>query len=57
MRTLDEVIEAIGRCWSDNCFDCPYHEKKHVESCTRKRDTDALHYLKEYRDYREKVEE
>ena len=56
MKTLDEVITAIGLCWADHCFDCPYHEKKHEESCIRKRDTDALHYLKAFRDAKDTLE-
>lgn len=49
MKTLDEVIEALERCKRDKCYECPYHEKTHVESCIGKRDIDAINYLKMYR--------
>ena len=55
MKTLDEVIEEVERCWNnitDGCGKCPEFRKCFF--CVSKNPTndplaDALHYLKEYR--------
>lgn len=55
MKTLDEVIKALECCKSDNpCNDkCPYARD---ECRSYALETDALFYLKEYRDVTEKCE-
>ena len=53
MKTLDEVIKAIGFCKSGDlskCKDCPYIGTCELDYAVLS--DDALHYLKEYRDYR-----
>lgn len=50
MKTLDEVIKAFEQCKGDKCYECAYHEKVHANSCIAKRNSDALYYLKKYRD-------
>ena len=46
-KTLDEVIKAVDYCtFSSDCNPCPYKEDK---ECNRAKMTDALHYLKEYK--------
>lgn len=57
MKTLDEVIKA-NECCDDGdldsrCEDCPYSG---IGACLLERKTDALHYLKEYRDMIKKLE-
>lgn len=48
MKTLDEVIKAYECCnHDDGCEDCPYNGI----TCTLERETDALHYLKEFKRY------
>ena len=51
MKTIDEVITANECCDhgepDSRCEDCPYNG---IGSCCAERETDALHYLKEYRD-------
>ena len=51
MKTLDEVIKANECCDhgepDSRCEDCPYNG---VGACCAERETDALHYLKEYRE-------
>ena len=46
MKTLDEVIKAFEQC-NDKCYECAYHLGN---SCIIKRNSDALHYLKAYKD-------
>ena len=58
MRTLDEVITALGYCLKSdqmgNCNgDCPYIHCCDPESVAIK--TDALHYLKEYKKWKNPV--
>lgn len=49
MKTLDEVIKANECCDhgepDSRCEDCPYNG---IGACCAERETDALHYLKEY---------
>ena len=53
MKTLDEVIKANECCIHDNrCEDCPYNGI----ACVVERETDALHYLKEYKRISAKLE-
>ena len=51
MKTLDEVItanECCNHCELDSrCEDCPYSG---IGACALERETDTLHYLKEYRE-------
>ena len=51
MKTLDEVIKANECCDhgepDSRCEDCPYNG---IGACCAERETDALHYLKEYRE-------
>jgi hypothetical protein len=51
MKTLDEVIKAIEICKNPdvnrNCKDCPMPD---TQECIETLMTDALHYLKEYRE-------
>jgi len=51
MKTLDEVIKAIGCCddgeYDSDCENCSYAG---IRFCCRERKEDALHYLKEYRE-------
>ena len=55
MKTLEEVIKALELCTggycSDSDGDCPYIESNN-DCDTRKRKLDALHYLKEYLEYK-----
>ena len=53
MKTLDEVIKAFEQCKDDKCYGCAYHEKVHANSCIAKRNSDALQYLKTYRENRQ----
>ena len=50
MKTLDEVITANECCDhgepDSRCEDCPYNG---IGACCAERESDALHYLKEYR--------
>lgn len=50
MKTLDEVIKANECCDhgepDSRCEDCPYNG---LGACCAERESDALHYLKEYR--------
>jgi len=48
MKTLDEVIDALEICSQINaeCDKCPY--KATAKGCCAERESDALHYLKEY---------
>ena len=50
MKTLDEVIKANECCDhgepDSRCEDCPYNG---IGACCAERESDALHYLKEYR--------
>lgn len=54
MKTLDEVIEAYEYCINNNyrdCRGCPYGCQDGESGCTNAEEkTDALHYLKEYRE-------
>ena len=54
MKTLDEVIKAnecCDHCEPDsNCKECPYIS---VPACALERETDALHYLREYKEMKE----
>lgn len=49
MKTLDEVIKANECCdhgeMDSRCEDCPYSG---IGACCAERETDALHYLREY---------
>ena len=49
MKTLDEVIKANECCDhgepDSRCEDCPYNG---IGACCAERESDALHYLKEY---------
>lgn len=51
MKTLDEVIKANECCDhgepDSRCEDCPYNG---IGTCCLERESDALHYLKEYKD-------
>ena len=51
MKTLEEVIKANECCDhgepDSRCEDCPYNG---IGACCAERETDALHYLKEYKD-------
>ena len=50
MKTLDEVIKAMDWCTDldqSGCDACPYADSEHIQ-CFKE---DALHYLKEYKDY------
>ena len=51
MKTLDEVIKADECCDhgepDSRCEDCPYNG---IGACCAERETDALYYLKEYRE-------
>lgn len=51
MKTLDEVIRANECCdhgdLDSRCEDCPYSG---IGACCLERETDALHYLYEYRE-------
>ena len=53
MKTLDEVIDALERCYTPHVFDCkgcPYEDDdSEVECRSDDRDTDVLNYLKTYR--------
>ena len=55
MKTLDEVIKAWSICFSDNgrndCMGCPYADEDGEAACFNHDRTDAMHYLKEYREY------
>lgn len=56
MKTLDEVIEAIGFCKSGNlskCKDCPYIGTCELDYAVLS--DDVLHYLREYRDKHEEM--
>ena len=44
MKTLNEVIKAFEQS-NDKCYGCAYHLG---DSCIIKRNSDALHYLKEF---------
>ena len=50
MKTLDEVIKAHECCDhgepDSNCDECPYGA---LGACCAERESDALYYLKEYR--------
>ena len=50
MKTIDEVIKANECCDhgepDSRCEDCPYNG---IGACCAERESDALHYLKEYR--------
>ena len=50
MKTLEEVIKANECCDhgepDSRCEDCPYNG---IGACCAERESDALHYLKEYR--------
>ena len=50
MKTLDEVIKANECCdhgeMDSRCEDCPYSG---IGACCWERESDALHYLKEYK--------
>ena len=50
MKTLDEVIKANECCDhgepDSRCEDCPYNG---IGACCAERESDALHYLREYR--------
>ena len=52
MKTLDEVIKANECCDhgepDSRCEDCPYNG---IGACVLERETDALHYLKEYHEH------
>ena len=50
MKTLDEVIKALEICWEQGTCnkECPYMMAE--PSCGLRRELDALHYLKEYRE-------
>lgn len=52
MKTLDEVIKANECCDhgepDSRCEDCPYNG---IGACCAERESDALHYLKEYKKY------
>ena len=56
MMTLDEVIKALTICKNPdinrNCKDCPMPD---THGCMDILMTDALHYLKEYREKREEI--
>ena len=56
MKTLDEVIKAFEQCKDDKCYECAYHEKVHADSCITKRKSDALHYLRAFRDAKDTLE-
>ena len=53
MKTLDEVIKAWSICFSDNsrsdCTGCPYADEDGEAACFNYDRTDALHYLKVYK--------
>ena len=57
MKTLNEVIKANECCDhgepDSRCEDCPY---KGIGACCAERETDALHYLKEYRENKSGLE-
>lgn len=57
MKTLDEVIKFVAERQEhfeeNGCFDCHYCGDDCVSGCVIE---DALHYLKEYRDYIPKIE-
>lgn len=56
MKTLDEVIKANECCDhgepDSRCEDCPYNG---IGACALERETDALHYLKKYREEDKKL--
>ena len=53
MKPLDEVIKALELCTGDDCagYECPYRQEGTCCDLVAvpKMQTDALHYLKEYR--------
>ena len=57
MKTLDEVIKALEICANEDtyrtCKDCPYPDNS---MCINYLQNDALHYLKEYRDAKDKID-
>ena len=60
MKTLDEVIKALCVCGRYEHAKCPYFDSWNLECCNPGDlplvFDDALHYLKEYRDYRNHTE-
>ena len=53
MKTLDEVIRGFECCEEINCAECPYAnwDNTDVVHCNdTKKEDDALHYLKTYKD-------
>ena len=57
MKTLNEVIKAYEICMSDGdeCNDCPYTDEMGEPKCWGVDKADALHYLREYRDKRDRI--
>ena len=57
MKTLDEVIRAYECCQNVECDECPFkilfNDDSHVPCDQFSKDEDALHYLKEYREVRQ----
>lgn len=55
MKTLDEVLKSYElSCGKKDCSQCPYDDEcsDHFTCECYERMNDTLHYLKEYRDYR-----
>lgn len=48
MKTLDEVITALNMCQRSACEKCPYYDPN-VDICDDVAQSDALHYLKEFK--------
>ena len=57
MKTLDDVIKANECCNhgepDSRCEECPYNG---IGACCLERESDALHYLKEYKRVQNKIE-